>query len=101
MINRLTARWMLGAMCLALASCVPPPPGPPPVPPPQPETMGIPPVTATPLIWRPGHWDWTGSSYVWTPGAFEPAGGHTNMFMPGHWELTPGGGYAWQPAHWM
>jgi hypothetical protein len=32
----------------------------PPVPPLQTETMPLPPVTVTPLIWQPGHWDWTG-----------------------------------------
>ena len=106
MINRWTAGWMIGVVCLALASCVAPPPppshaGPPPVPPPQPEAMGKPPVTTTPLIWRPGHWDWSGSGYVWAPGDFEPSGGHSNMYMPGYWAQSPNGGWAWQPAHWM
>jgi hypothetical protein len=58
-------------------------------------------VTTTPLIWRPGHWDWNGSGYVWIPGDYEPLEGHGNMYLPGYWAQTPGGGWAWQPAHWM
>ena len=72
----------------------------PPVPPLMAETMAKPPVTATPLIWQPGHWDWTGGGYVWQPGQFVPSEGHGNMWMPGYWAQTDGG-WAWQPAHWQ
>ena len=34
-----------------------------------------PPVSPVPLVWQPGHWDWTGSSYVWAPGQYVDAGG--------------------------
>jgi hypothetical protein len=87
------AAWML-------AGCVPAPP--PPAPPPAPiaETIPLPPVSATPLIWQPGHWDWSGSSYVWSPGQFVPRGGHGELWMPGFWEQTPPG-WVWRPAHWV
>ena len=97
-----TASWLLAATCIALANCAVPPNGPPPPPPPlQPEVMGNPPVTTTPLIWQPGHWDWTGSGYAWRPGDFVPAAGHGNMRMPGYWAQAPDGSWAWQPPHWM
>ena len=72
----------------------------PPVPPLRAETMAKPPVTVTPLIWQPGHWDWTGGGYVWQPGQFVPSEGHSNMWMPGYWAKTEGG-WVWQPAHWQ
>jgi hypothetical protein len=92
---------LLGAACL-LSACVTTTPtaGYPPVPPLQPETIPAPPVTSTPLIWQPGHWNYAGNTYVWQPGAYIPQGSHSNMFMPGYWAQTAGG-WAWQPAHWM
>ena len=106
MIRRNTAWAMLGASCLVLAACAGPtgsPSGssPPPVPPLRPEVMDKPPVTTTPLIWQPGHWDWAGGGYVWVPGDFVPSAGHGNLWMPGYWANTPDGGWSWQPAHWM
>lgn len=71
----------------------------PPVPVALSETIPKPPVTAEPLMWQPGHWDWNGSGYVWAPGQYVPAAGHGNMWMPGWWARTAGG-WAWQPAHW-
>ncbi|HJS86584.1 MAG TPA: hypothetical protein VJ779_14090 [Acetobacteraceae bacterium] len=73
---------------------------PPPVPPPRPDPMPKPPVTATLLIWQPGHWDWNGAGYVWQPGEYVPREGHSGLYMPGYWAQTPSG-WQWQPAHWM
>jgi WXXGXW repeat (2 copies) len=70
------------------------------VPPPRPEVIPKPPVTATPLLWQPGYWNWAGGGYVWEPGRYVPRDGHSNMFMPGWWKQTPSG-YQWQPAHWL
>ena len=72
----------------------------PPVPAPWAETIPNPPVTATPLLWQPGYWDWTGGGYVWQPGRYVPRDGHSDLFMPGYWKQTPSG-YVWQPAHWL
>jgi hypothetical protein len=63
--------------------------------------MGNPPVTTTPLLWQPGHWDWAGGGYAWTPGVFVPSGGHSNMWMQGYWTPAADGTWVWQPAHWM
>jgi hypothetical protein len=71
----------------------------PPVPDLLPETMSKPPVTAEPLIWQPGHWDWTGTGYVWANGQFVPAQGHGNLWVPGWWSRTPDA-WVWQPPHW-
>jgi hypothetical protein len=96
----LRAAALAGAVCL-LSACVTTTTAPyPPVPAPQAETIPPPPVSATPLIWQPGHWNWNGSGYVWEPGMYVPQGTHSNMFMPGYWQKTPSG-WAWQPAHWM
>jgi hypothetical protein len=86
----------------ALAGCAPEAPkAPPPVPPPQAEVIPKPPVTATPLVWQPGHWNWNGSGYVWEPGQYVPRDGHSDMYMPGYWAESPQGGWHWVPAHWM
>ncbi len=71
----------------------------PPVPATLSEIIPKPPITAEPLMWQPGHWDWTGSGYAWAPGLYVPAAGHGNLWMPGWWAQTAGG-WAWQPAHW-
>jgi hypothetical protein len=100
----MSKRWILAAaftsVCLTVAGC-----GnggsPPAVPPLQPEVMGKPPVTTTPLIWQPGHWDWAGGGYSWVPGTFVPSAGHSAMWMPGYWAQGEDGGWVWQPAHWM
>jgi hypothetical protein len=71
----------------------------PPVPPPIAETMPNPPVTAEPLMWQPGHWDWTGNGYVWSKGQYVPAEGHGNLWMPGWWSRSEAG-WNWLPPHW-
>ena len=86
------AAWIL-AGCTTINPLVP-------VPAPMAETMPKPPVSAEPLIWQPGHWDWTGNAYVWIPGQYVSAEGHSNRWMWGFWEQT-GAGQVWHSAHWM
>ena len=69
----------------------------PPVPPPRAETIPKPPVTATPLLWEPGYWNWTGAGYVWHPGRYVPARRarehvHARMVAPGRHDLRMGPG---------
>lgn len=101
----MSKRWSVAvaftSVCLAVASCGNGGNPYPPVPPLQPDAMGKPPVTTTPLIWQPGHWDWVGGGYSWVPGTFVPSAGHGNMWMPGYWAKGEGGDWVWQPAHWM
>jgi hypothetical protein len=94
----ITAALIGAAWILAGCTTINPPV---PVPAPMAETMPKPPVSAEPLIWQPGHWDWTGSGYAWTPGVFVPSAGHGNLWMPGYWAQAPDGSWAWQPPHWM
>jgi hypothetical protein len=89
---------LLGAAWIVAGCAADNPPAP--VPPPMAETIPKPPVTATPLIWQPGHWDWTASSYVWTPGQYVAREGHSDMWMSGWWEKTSSG-WVWHPAHWQ
>jgi hypothetical protein len=90
---------LLGAACL-LSGCVTTTTPYPPVPPLRSETVPLPPVSATPLVWQPGHWDWTGSGYAWQAGTYVPEDTHSNLFMPGYWQHTDAG-WTWQPAHWL
>jgi hypothetical protein len=73
---------------------------PPAIPAPIAETIPKPPVSPTPLIWQPGHWDWTNSAYVWIPGQYVSSAGHGNLWMAGFWEKTPSG-WVWHLAHWV
>jgi hypothetical protein len=73
-----------------------------PYPPPPPltaEIMPKPPISAEPMLWQPGHWDWSGSGYVWMSGQYVPAAGHGNLWVMGWWSLGSSG-WVWQPAHW-
>ncbi|HEY2133038.1 MAG TPA: hypothetical protein VGH36_08705 [Acetobacteraceae bacterium] len=90
---------LLGA-AWTLAGCVPDTPPPAVPPPPVAETIPLPPASATPLIWQPGHWDWTGTSFVWSPGEFVTRAGHSDLWMPGFWERTASG-WVWHQAHWV
>ena len=74
---------------------------PPPLPPPGPaDRVPLPPVSAVPLDWQPGHWEWRGQTYVWRYGRYVPTAGHGNEWMPGAWVKTEGG-WTWVPAHWL
>jgi hypothetical protein len=87
------------AVLLLLAACVAS--GPPaPIPPPMAETQPRPPASPVPLSWQPGHWDWTGSSYVWAPGQYVDLAGRPGNWMPSFWERTDQG-WVWRPAHWL
>jgi hypothetical protein len=71
----------------------------PPAPAPLADPMPKPPVTPEVLVWQPGHWDWTGSAYTWSPGLYVPAAGHGGNWMTGWWNRV-NGAWQWEPAHW-
>ena len=90
----------------ALAACVQTGLGPspfPPVPAPLAEEMPKPPVSAEPLRWRPGFWDWTGRDYAWTAGEYVPMAGTTDRWRPGWWSNGDGDGqgWVWMPPGWV
>ena len=96
---------MLAGALLLLGGCVsetravstPPYPAPPPVPA---ETVPKPPVSEQPLIWQPGHWDWSGSGYAWREGRWVPREGHGTQWQDGYW-TSDNGVWSWVPAHWL
>ncbi len=91
---------LIVAAGLLLGACVAS--GPPaPVPPPMAEAIPKPPVSPVPLTWQPGQWDWTGSSYVWTPGedtSIWPVAAAPGCLPSGTMWAQAG---IWQPGHWM
>jgi hypothetical protein len=70
-----------------------PPPG-------RSETIPKPPVSEQPLVWQPGHWDWTGGSYAWRPGQWVLRAGHGTLWQDGYW-AREGGTWVWIPGHWL
>jgi hypothetical protein len=91
---------VLVTVVVLLVGCAVEPSPPAPIPPPMAEAVPKPPVSAVALVWQPGHWDWTGSSYVWIPGQYVDAASHSGNWMPSYWEKT-GSSWVWRPAHWM
>lgn len=85
---------------LALQGCGSSTPGHPPVPPVPAENVPAPPEPRVALIWRPGHYDWDGTSYVWIPGEWVERAGHGTLWQDGYWQRT-GGTEVWVPAHWI
>ena len=87
---------------LALQGCVAAAPvsSHPPVPPVLAEDVPAPPEPRVALIWRPGHYEWTGSAYVWNHGEWVERAGHGTLWQDGYWKRT-GATEAWVPAHWI
>lgn len=85
---------------LALEGCAIPYIEPPPVPPTPPERVPVPPAARISLIWQPGHYDWTGTAYVWIPGEWVDRAGHGTLWQDGFWRRT-GQTSEWVPAHWL
>jgi len=102
------ARFAVPALvALGLAACTATPSssvaGASPYPPPPPvrtEVIPKPPVSETPLIWQPGHWDWAGTGYTWREGEWVQRAGHGTEWQDGYWSRETGT-WAWKPAHWM
>ena len=98
-MKQFAALLLLGAA--GLCGCVALPPVEAPiVPPPYAERVPAPPRAQVPLIWRPGHHDWTGTGYVWTPGRWQERGAHGTLWQDGYWERR-GADYVWMPPRWL
>lgn len=72
----------------------------PPVPPIRAERVPAPPQSSIVMIWQPGHYDWNGRDYVWTPGEWVDRAGHGTLWQDGYWQQTNQSA-AWVPAHWI
>jgi hypothetical protein len=57
-------------------------------------------VSSVLLIWRPGHYDWNGTGYVWVGGQWVERAGHETLWQDGYWQRQ-GVSYVWVPAHWL
>lgn len=85
---------------LMLQGCGASYPSHPPVPPVLAENVPAPPPSRIALIWRPGHFEWTGTDYAWTPGEWVDRAGHGTLWQDGYWKRS-GSAEAWIPAHWI
>lgn len=91
---------VLLAACLMLGQgCTVPYADHPPVPPALAEDVPAPPRSPITLIWRPGHYDWTGTGYVWVGGEWVDRAGHGSLWQDGYWRRS-GPNPVWVPAHW-
>ncbi|MBD5654372.1 MAG: YXWGXW repeat-containing protein [Candidatus Eremiobacteraeota bacterium] len=68
-------------------------------PPPPARVEVIPAAPGANYFWRPGHWDYVGSRYVWVGGAYivRPRAGA--VWIPGHLVQGPRRTF-WVEGHW-
>ena len=79
---------------------VPVSPSPPPLP--QAELVPPPPVSATPTVWQPGHWRYTGIAghpWTWENGQYVAVPAGASAWVPGQW-VQQNGGWVWRDGHW-
>ena len=91
-------RWIGLTVGVLLAACAGP--AHPPIPPPRAEQVPVPPRSDVVQIWQPGHYDWTGATYVWMPGEWVDRAGRGSLWQDGYWRQTPAG-QVWTPGHWL
>ena len=90
----------LFSMAAMLAGCVPTYQAYPQAPAPLNERVPLPPVSDRAQAWRPGYYNWNGSSYVWHPGKWVPAAGHSTLWQDGYWRRVGQTDYQWVPPGW-
>jgi hypothetical protein len=105
---------------LSLAACGSPPPpqttqliiqppqttitpvAPMPPPPAQTELVPPPPASASPTVWQPGHWRFTGLSgapWTWQSGQYVAVPPGATAWVPGQWQQQ-NSGFVWREGHW-
>jgi len=67
--------------------------------PPAAPREAIPPPQAG-YAWQPGYYQWNGTQYVWTPGAYAPVPRSGATWVPGHWEDRRDSGYVFIQGKW-
>jgi hypothetical protein len=78
------------------------PSAPMPPPPPISELVPPPPPSATPTVWQPGHWQYTGVSgnpWNWQHGQYVAVPPGATAWVPGQWQ-DQDGGWVWRSGHW-
>jgi hypothetical protein len=68
--------------------------------PPPVRVESVPPAPSTAMVWQPGHWAWSNSSWNWIPGNYAAPPQQMAVWDPGHWVQQPTGGYVWVEGHW-
>jgi hypothetical protein len=76
-----------------------------PGPPPPPHAELVPPPTqgSGPVVWQPGHWQFTGAArnpWSWEAGQYVPPPPGETTWIPGRWMQQPTGGWSWTEGHW-
>jgi hypothetical protein len=70
--------------------------------PPLPKTETVPPPAAQApeyFVREPGHWHWTGQSYVWIPGSYIERPYQSSVWVHGGWTYS-NFTWTWTPGHW-
>jgi hypothetical protein len=81
----------------------PPPTAPAPPPSDNAELVPPPPPGAGPMVWQPGHWDYTGMTgnpWSWHDGHYVPPPPGETTWVPGQWSQAPNGSWIWLHGHW-
>lgn len=82
---------------------VPPPTAPTQPPPVHAELVPPPPAGRGPVVWQPGHWDYTGKTgnpWAWHDGQYVPPPEGETTWVPGRWSHAPNGSWIWLHGHW-
>jgi hypothetical protein len=70
------------------------------VPPPAPRPEIVPPRPGWEYLWRPGHFGWTRTGYVWINGRWIRKPPRAIALVPGHWTQTSRG-WLWSRPHFQ
>jgi hypothetical protein len=65
------------------------------------EPLDKPPVSAETLTLEPGHWDWTGSAFVWSPPRWVTLRPGRVLWISGSWTRAADGQCLWNAAHFV
>jgi hypothetical protein len=66
------------------------------------EVVPPPPVSATPTVWQPGHWRYTGVTsrpWSWQSGEYVAVPTGATAWVPGQWQQQ-GTSWVWREGHW-
>lgn len=72
-------------------------------PPTHAELVPPPPAGSGPMVWQPGHWDYTGKAgdpWTWRSGHYMPPPQDKTTWVPGWWSHSPGRTWIWVHGHW-
>lgn len=67
------------------------------------ELVPPPPLGSGPMVWQPGHWDYTGKAgkpWAFHRGHYVPPPRGETTWVPGWWSHVPNGSWIWVHGHW-